>query len=157
LGREVMFIAEVEGPVAAPAIGILRPGDIGLMENTRFWPGEAANDPAFAQGTAANGDLCVNDAVSASHRAQATPEGLVHLLPAFAGRAMQTELEALDKALGNPEKPVAAVVGGAKISTKLGVLEHLVSKVQHLIIGGGMANTFLVARGIDVGKSLCEH
>jgi phosphoglycerate kinase len=157
LGREVMFIAEVEGPVAAQAIGILRPGDIGLMENTRFWSGEEANDPAFAQGIAANGDLYVNDAFSASHRAHATTEGLAHLLPAFAGRAMQAELEALDKALGNPEKPVAAVVGGAKISTKLGVLEHLVSKVQHLIIGGGMANTFLAARGIDVSKSLCEH
>jgi phosphoglycerate kinase len=157
LGREVMFIAEVEGPVAAQAIDILRPGDIGLMENTRFWPGEEENDPAFAQGIAANGDLYVNDAFSASHRAHATTEGLAHLLPAFAGRAMQAELEALDKALGNPEKPVAAVVGGAKISTKLGVLEHLVSKVQHLIIGGGMANTFLAARGVDVGKSLCEH
>jgi phosphoglycerate kinase len=157
LGREVMFIAEVEGPVADQAIGILRPGDIGLMENTRFWPGEEANDFAFAKGIAANGDLYVNDAFSASHRAHATTEGLAHLLPAFAGRAMQAELEALDKALGNPEKPVAAVVGGAKVSTKLGVLEHLVSKVQHLIIGGGMANTFLAARGVDVGNSLCEH
>jgi phosphoglycerate kinase len=157
LGREVMFISEVEGPVVAQAIGILRPGDVGLLENTRFWPGEEANDPAFAQGIAANGDLYVNDAFSASHRAHASTEGLAHLLPAFAGRAMQAELEALDKALGNPEQPVAAVVGGAKVSTKLGVLEHLVSKVQHLIIGGGMANTFLAARGVDVGKSLCEH
>ncbi len=157
LGREVMFISEVEGPVVAQAIGILRPGDVGLLENTRFWPGEEANDPAFARGIAANGDLYVNDAFSASHRAHASTEGLTHLLPAFAGRAMQAELEALDKALGNPEQPVAAVVGGAKVSTKLGVLEHLVSKVQHLIIGGGMANTFLAARGIDVGKSLCEH
>ena len=157
LGREVMFIPEVEGPVVAQAIGILRPGDIGLLENTRFWPGEEKNDPAFAQGIAANGDFYVNDAFSASHRAHATTEGLAHLLPAFAGRAMQAELEALDKALGNPQQPVAAVVGGAKVSTKLAVLEHLVSKVQHLIIGGGMANTFLAARGVDVGKSLCEH
>ena len=157
LGREVMFIPEVEGPVVAQAIGILRPGDIGLLENTRFWAGEEKNDFAFAQGIAANGDLYVNDAFSAAHRAHASTEGLAHLLPAYAGRAMQAELEALDKALGSPEKPVAAVVGGAKVSTKLAVLEHLVKRVDHLIIGGGMANTFLAARGIDVGKSLCEH
>jgi len=156
-GREVMFIPEVEGPVVAQAIGILRPGDIGLLENTRFWKGEEANDPAFAQGIAANADFYVNDAFSAAHRAHASTEGLAHLLPAYAGRAMQKELEALDAALGNPEKPVAAVVGGAKVSTKLDVLQHLVSKVDHLIIGGGMANTFLAARGVNVGKSLCEH
>lgn len=157
LGREVMFIPEVEGPIVQQAIGILRPGDIGLLENTRFWPGEEKNDPAFAEGIAANGDLYVNDAFSAAHRAHASTEGLAHLRPAYAGRAMQAELEALDKALGNPEKPVAAVVGGAKVSTKLAVLEHLVKQVDHLIIGGGMANTFLAARGVDVGKSLCEH
>lgn len=157
LGREVMFIPEVAGPVAQQAIGILRPGDIGLMENTRFWPGEEANDPAFAQAIAANADLYVNDAFSAAHRAHATTEGLAHLLPAYAGRAMEAELRALDKALGAPDKPVAAVVGGAKVSTKLAVLEHLVGRVDHLIIGGGMANTFLAARGVDVGKSLCEH
>lgn len=157
LGREVMFIPEVAGPVAQQAIGILRPGDIGLMENTRFWPGEEANDPAFAQAIAANADLYVNDAFSAAHRAHATTEGLAHLLPAYAGRAMEAELRALDKALGAPDKPVAAVVGGAKVSTKLAVLEHLVGQVDHLIIGGGMANTFLAARGVDVGKSLCEH
>ena len=157
LGRRVMFISEVEGPVVAQAVEIFRPGDIGLLENTRFWPGEEKNDPAFAQGIAANGDFYVNDAFSASHRAHATTEGLAHLLPAYAGRAMQAELEALGKALGNPEKPVAAVVGGAKVSTKLAVLEHLVTKVRHLIIGGGMANTFLAARGVDVGKSLAEH
>lgn len=157
LGREVMFIPEVAGEVTAQAIGILRPGDIGLLENTRFWKGEEKNDPDFARAIAANADLYVNDAFSAAHRAHATTEGLAHLLPAFAGRAMQAELEALDKALGNPQKPVAAVVGGAKVSTKLAVLEHLVGQVDHLIIGGGMANTFLAARGVDVGKSLCEH
>ncbi|MBO9518949.1 MAG: phosphoglycerate kinase [Porphyrobacter sp.] len=157
LGREVMFIPEVAGPVVEQSIGILRPGDIGLLENTRFWPGEEKNDREFAQAIADNGDFYVNDAFSASHRAHATTEGLAHLLPAYAGRAMQAELEALGKALGSPQKPVAAVVGGAKVSTKLAVLEHLVSRVDHLIIGGGMANTFLAARGIDVGKSLCEH
>ncbi|OCC24786.1 phosphoglycerate kinase [Croceicoccus estronivorus] len=157
LGHEVMFIPEVAGEVAAQAIGILRPGDIGMLENTRFWKGEEKNDPDFAKSIAANADFYVNDAFSAAHRAHATTEGLAHLLPAYAGRAMQAELEALDKALGAPEKPVAAVVGGAKVSTKLAVLEHLVGQVDHLIIGGGMANTFLAARGIDVGKSLCEH
>ena len=157
LGREVMFIPEVAGEVAAQAIGILRSGDIGLLENTRFWKGEEKNDPDFAKAIAANADLYVNDAFSAAHRAHATTEGLARLLPAYAGRAMQAELEALDKALGAPEKPVAAVVGGAKVSTKLAVLEHLVGQVDHLIIGGGMANTFLAARGVDVGKSLCEH
>ena len=157
LGREVMFIPEVAGPVAQQAIGILRPGDIGLMENTRFWPGEEANDAEFARAIAANADLYVNDAFSAAHRAHATTEGLAHLLPAYAGRAMEAELRALDKALGAPDKPVAAVVGGAKVSTKLAVLEHLVGQVDHLIIGGGMANPFLAARGVDVGKSLCEH
>jgi phosphoglycerate kinase len=152
-----MFVPEVAGDVVKQSVGILRAGDIAILENTRFWPGEEKNDPAFAQGIAANGDVYVNDAFSASHRAHASTEGLAHLLPAFAGRAMQAELEALDKALGDPRQPVAAVVGGAKVSTKLAVLEHLVSKVQHLIIGGGMANTFLAARGVDVGKSLCEH
>ena len=157
LGREVMFIPEVAGPVAAQAIGILQAGDIGLMENTRFWKGEEANDPQFAAAIAENADFYVNDAFSAAHRAHATTEGLAHLLPAYAGRSMQAELEALDKALGQPEKPVAAVVGGAKVSSKLAVLEHLVRQVDHLIIGGGMANTFLAARGVAVGKSLCEH
>ncbi|MGD9664249.1 MAG: phosphoglycerate kinase, partial [Novosphingobium sp.] len=157
LQREIMFIPEVAGPVAAQAIGILRNGDIGLMENTRFWPGEEKNDPEFAAAISANADAFVNDAFSAAHRAHATTEGLARILPAYAGRAMQSELEALDKALGAPEKPVAAVVGGAKVSTKLAVLIHLVGQVDHLIIGGGMANTFLAARGVDVGKSLCEH
>ena len=157
LGREVMFIPEVSGEVAKQAIGILRPGDIGMLENTRFWPGEEKNDPEFAKAIAANADIYVNDAFSAAHRAHATTEGLARILPAYAGRSMQAELEALEKALGNPQKPVAAVVGGAKVSTKLAVLKHLVGKVDHLIIGGGMANTFLAARGVDVGKSLCEH
>ena len=157
LRREVMFISEVSGPIAEQAIGILRAGDIGLLENVRFWPGEEKNDPDFARGIAALGDFYVNDAFSAAHRAHASTEGLAHLLPAYAGRAMEKELKALDAALGTPVQPVAAVVGGAKVSTKLGVLEHLVGKVQHLIIGGGMANTFLAARGVDVGRSLCEH
>ena len=157
LDREIMFIPEVGGPVVEQSIGILRDGDIGLLDNVRFWPGEEANDPAFAQAIAAHGDFYVNDAFSAAHRAHASTEGLAHLLPAYAGRAMERELKALDAALGNPQAPVAAVVGGAKVSTKLAVLEHLVGRVQHLIIGGGMANTFLAARGVDVGKSLCEH
>ena len=157
LDREIMFIPEVMGPVVEQSIGILREGDIGLLDNVRFWPGEEANDPEFAKGIAANGDFYVNDAFSAAHRAHASTEGLARLLPAYAGRAMEAELKALDAALGNPEAPVAAVVGGAKVSTKLEVLHNLVGKVQHLIIGGGMANTFLAAKGVDVGKSLCEH
>lgn len=157
LGREVMFIPEVQGPVVEQSIGILRNGDIGLLENTRFWAGEEANDPGFAAGIAANGDFYVNDAFSAAHRAHASTEGLAKILPSYAGRAMEKELIALASALDNPQQPVAAVVGGAKVSSKLAVLENLVTKVQHLIIGGGMANTFLAARGVDVGKSLCEH
>ena len=157
LGREVMFVPEIAGPVVEQTIGILRGGDIAVLENTRFWPGEEANDPELAKAIAANGDFYVNDAFSAAHRAHTTTEGLAHVLPAYAGRAMQAELEALQKALGQPEKPVAAVVGGAKVSSKLDVLTHLVTKVDHLIIGGGMANTFLAARGVGVGKSLCEH
>ncbi|MEL6486654.1 MAG: phosphoglycerate kinase [Pseudomonadota bacterium] len=157
LDKEIMFIPEIAGPVVEQSIGILRDGDIGLLDNTRFWRGEEANDPDFAAAIAANGDFYVNDAFSTAHRAHATTEGLAHHLPAYAGRAMEAELKALDAALGNPEAPVAAVVGGAKVSTKLAVLENLVGRVQHLIIGGGMANTFLAARGVDVGKSLCEH
>ncbi|WP_066556192.1 phosphoglycerate kinase [Croceicoccus bisphenolivorans] len=157
LGREVMFVPEVAGDIVAQAIGIMRNGDVSILENTRFWPGEEKNDPEFARAIAANADFYVNDAFSAAHRAHATTEGLTKYLPSFAGRSMQKELEALDKALGNPEKPVAAVVGGAKVSSKLDVLRHLVGQVDHLIIGGGMANTFLAARGVDVGKSLCEH
>jgi phosphoglycerate kinase len=157
LGKEVMFVPEIAGPIVAQSIGILRAGDIAVLENTRFWKGEEANDPELAKAIAANGDFYVNDAFSAAHRAHASTEGLAHLLPAYAGRSMQAELEALEKALGKPEKPVAAVVGGAKVSSKLDVLTHLVTQVDHLIIGGGMANTFLAARGVDVGKSLCEH
>ena len=157
LGKEIMFVPEVMGPVVEQSLGILGNGDIGLLDNVRFWPGEEANDPDFARAIAANGDFYVNDAFSAAHRAHASTEGLAHYLPAFAGRAMEAELKALDAALGNPHPPVAAVVGGAKVSTKLDVLQNLVGKVQHLIIGGGMANTFLAAKGVDVGKSLCEH
>ena len=157
LGREVMFCPEIAGDIVSQTIGILRGGDIAVLENTRFWPGEEANDPALVAAIAANADFYVNDAFSAAHRAHATTEGLAHVLPAYAGRSMQAELEALEKALGNPVKPVAAVVGGAKVSSKLDVLKHLVGQVDHLIIGGGMANTFLAARGVDVGKSLCEH
>ena len=157
LGREVTFIDDCVGADAAKAIDMLPDGGIAILENTRFDKGEEKNDPALAAEMAELGDLYVNDAFSAAHRAHASTEGLAKLLPAYAGRAMQAELEALEKALGNPEHPVAAVVGGAKVSTKLDVLKHLVDKVDHLIIGGGMANTFLAARGIDVGKSLCEH
>jgi phosphoglycerate kinase len=157
LGREVMFVPEIAGPVVAQSVGILADGDVALLENTRFWPGEEANDPQLAQDVAQNGDFYVNDAFSAAHRAHMSTEGLAHVLPAYAGRSMEAELKALQAALGNPEHPVAAVVGGAKVSTKLDVLNNLVKQVDHLIIGGGMANTFLAARGINVGKSLCEH
>jgi len=157
LGREVRFIDDCQGEEAERAVATLQPGDIALLENTRFHKGEEKNDPELARAIAKLGDLYVNDAFSAAHRAHASTEGLARLLPAFAGRSMQAELEALEKALGKPEHPVAAVVGGAKVSTKLDVLKHLVGKVDHLIIGGGMANTFLAARGVDVGKSLCEH
>lgn len=157
LGREIMFVPEIAGDVVAQSVGILADGDIALLENTRFWPGEEANDPELARAVAANGDFYVNDAFSAAHRAHMSTEGLAHVLPAYAGRAMEAELKALQAALGAPEHPVAAVVGGAKVSTKLDVLNHLVKQVDHLIIGGGMANTFLAARGVNVGKSLCEH
>jgi phosphoglycerate kinase len=157
LGREVMFVSDCIGESVASALSLLQPGAIALLENTRFHAGEEANDPAFVAELAKSGDFYVNDAFSAAHRAHASTEGLAHVLPAFAGRAMEAELDALEKALGNPQHPVAAVVGGAKVSTKLAVLEYLVAKVDHLIIGGGMANTFLAARGVNVGKSLCEH
>ena len=156
-GKSVRFVEDCAGPEAERAVSIMLPGSVGILENTRFHDGEEKNDPALAKGMAALGDYYVNDAFSAAHRAHASTEGIAHLLPSFAGRAMETELKALERALGNPERPVAAVVGGAKVSTKLAVLGHLVGKVDHLIIGGGMANTFLAARGVDVGKSLCEH
>jgi len=153
LGRDVKFMAKPD----QAAIDALPDGSIVVLENSRFAPGEEKNDPAMAKAIAAYGDFYVNDAFSAAHRAHVTTEGLAHLLPSYAGRSMERELTALDKALGNPEHPVAAVVGGAKVSSKLDVLRQMVEKVDHLIIGGGMANTFLAARGVDVGKSLCEH
>ncbi len=156
-GRSVRFIEDCAGPEAERAIATMTPGAIGVLENTRFHDGEEKNDPELSQAMAALGDFYVNDAFSAAHRAHCSTEGVAHLLPSFAGRAMEAELKALEKALGNPERPVAAVVGGAKVSSKLAVLGHLVGKVDHLIIGGGMANTFLAARGVKVGKSLCEH
>jgi phosphoglycerate kinase len=156
-GRSVRFIEDCEGPEAQRAIGTMLPGNIGVLENTRFHVGEEKNDPELAKGMAALGDYYVDDAFSAAHRAHASTEGITHFLPSFAGRAMEAELKALERALGNPEHPVAAVVGGAKVSSKLGMLTQLVGKVDHLIIGGGMANTFLAARGVNVGKSLCEH
>jgi phosphoglycerate kinase len=154
LGRPVSYISW-DG--TEENVALLRPGDVAILENTRFLAGEEKNDPAVVDRFASLGDLYVNDAFSAAHRAHASTEGLAHRLPAFAGRAMEAELKALQQALGDPERPVAAVVGGAKVSTKLDVLRHLVARVDHLIIGGGMANTFLAARGVDVGKSLCEH
>ncbi|WP_334176924.1 phosphoglycerate kinase [Pseudoxanthobacter sp.] len=157
LGRPVAFADDCIGDVAAAAVAALAPGDVLILENTRFYKGEEGNDPAFVQALAASGDLYVNDAFSAAHRAHASTEGLAHVLPAFAGRSMQAELEALDKALGAPVRPVAAIVGGAKVSSKIDLLENLVAKVDMLVIGGGMANTFLAAKGVNVGKSLCEH
>jgi phosphoglycerate kinase len=156
-GRSVRFIEDCQGPEAERAVATMLPGNIGVLENTRFHSGEEKNDLELAKGMAALGDYYVDDAFSTAHRAHASTEGVTHFLPSFAGRAMEAELKALERALGNPERPVAAVVGGAKVSTKLAVLGHLVGKVDHLIIGGGMANTFLAARGVNVGKSLCEH
>jgi phosphoglycerate kinase len=157
LGRRVVFGADCVGPVAAAAIAAAGSGDVVLLENTRFHVGEEKNDPALAAEMAALGDIYVNDAFSAAHRAHSSTEGLARLLPAAAGRLMEAELRALEAALGTPERPVVAVVGGAKVSTKLDLLGNLVSKVDHLVIGGGMANTFLVAQGIEVGKSLAER
>ena len=157
LGRGVMFISDCVGEGAKAGLTVLAPGDVAVLENTRFHPGEEKNDPSFAAALAEIGDLYVNDAFSAAHRAHGSTEGVTRHLPSFAGRAMEAELTALDAALGNPAHPVAAVVGGAKVSSKIDVLTNLVGKVDHLIIGGGMANTFLAARGVSVGKSLCEH
>lgn len=157
LGRTVIMITDTFGEAAERMTQIMAPGEIAVLENTRFNEGETRNDPELAAKIAQLGDIYVNDAFSAAHRAHVSTEGLAHLLPAYAGRAMEAELKALETALGDPERPVAAVVGGAKVSTKLDVLQNLVARVDHLIIGGGMANTFLAARGIDVGKSLCEH
>lgn len=157
LGRPVGFAADCIGDRAANAVATMNGGDVLLLENTRFHKGEEKNDPAFTEKLAANGDIFVNDAFSAAHRAHSSTEGLAHVLPAFAGRTMQAELDALEKGLGNPARPVVAIVGGAKVSTKIDLLMNLVKKVDALVIGGGMANTFLAARGTDVGKSLCEH
>jgi phosphoglycerate kinase len=157
LRKPVAFADDCIGPVAAAAIAALAPRDVLCLENTRFHKGEEKNDPDFVKALAANGDIWVSDAFSAAHRAHASTEGLGHVLPAYAGRTMQAEIEALSKALEKPKRPVAAIVGGAKVSTKLELLGNLVTKVDALVIGGGMANTFLYAQGVDIGKSLAER
>lgn len=157
LGMDVQFISYCIGDDAKSAVDKLNHGSVAVLENTRFHAGEEENAPEFAQQLAGLADIYVNDAFSAAHRAHASTEGVTHFLPTYAGRALEAELNALEAALGEPKHPVAAVVGGAKVSSKLDVLTHLVDKVDHLIIGGGMANTFLAAKGVDVGKSLCEH
>jgi phosphoglycerate kinase len=156
LGAPVGFAEDCIGEPAKTAVDAMKPGDVVLLENCRFHAGEEANDEGFAKAVAANGDLYVNDAFSAAHRAHASTEGLARLLPAYAGEAMKRELQALDAALGAPQKPVIGIVGGAKVSTKLDLLKNLVAKLDYLAIGGGMANTFLHAQGVDVGGSLCE-
>jgi phosphoglycerate kinase len=157
VGQSVVWADDCIGRSTARLVASLRDGDICLLENVRFHAGEEANDPVFARELASLGDLYVNDAFSCAHRAHASTEALAHLLPSAAGRLMQAELEALGKALEKPEKPVAAIVGGSKVSTKLDLLGNLVGRVDYLIIGGGMANTFLFAQGKAVGTSLCEH
>jgi phosphoglycerate kinase len=157
LGKPVAFAEDCIGDQASSAIAAMKDGDVLLLENTRYHKGEEKNDPEFAKALAANGDIFVSDAFSAAHRAHGSTEGIARILPAYAGRTMQAELEALGSALGEPKRPVLAVVGGAKVSSKIDLLENLVSKVDMLVIGGGMANTFLAANGTDVGKSLCEH
>ncbi len=157
IGKPVSFSTDCIGPMAEAAINAMHNGDVTLLENTRFHEGEEKNDDAFAAELSKNGDLFVSDAFSASHRAHASTEGLARHMQAVAGRTMQAELEALEAGLGDPQRPVIAIVGGAKVSTKLDLLGNLVGKVDRLVIGGGMANTFLAAQGVDVGKSLCEH
>jgi phosphoglycerate kinase len=157
LKRPVAFVEDCIGERAAAAVNAMKPGDILCLENTRFHPGEERNDPAFVAQLAELGDLFVNDAFSAAHRAHASVEGIARRLPSYAGRSMQRELEALTNVLHTPMRPLAAIVGGAKVSTKLDLLGNLLANVDILIIGGGMANTFLAARGHSVGKSLCEH
>ena len=156
LGVPVAFAPDCIGPKAREAVNALRPGDVLLLENVRFHAGEEANDRTFADALAANGDLYVNDAFSAAHRAHASTEALAHRLPAYAGEQMRLELDALDAALGNPQRPVLGIVGGSKVSTKLDLLRNLVTRLDKLAIGGGMANTFLYAQGHDVGASYCE-
>ncbi len=157
LGQKVAFASDCIGGPAKRAVAAMVPGDVLLLENTRFHPGEETNDPAMAAALAALGQVYVNDAFSAAHRAHASTEAIARLMPACAGRLMAAELKALNAALGDPQRPVVAVVGGAKVSTKLDLLGNLVSRVDHLVIGGGMANTFLVAKGVEVGKSLAER
>jgi len=157
LGRKVAFAEDCIGLPAKAAVAAMAPGDVLLLENTRFHAGEEKNDPQLAAALAALGDVYVNDAFSAAHRAHASTEGIARLLPSCAGRLMAAELRALEAALGDPVRPVVAVVGGAKVSTKLDLLGNLVEKVDHLVIGGGMANTFLIAQGVEVGRSLAEH
>jgi phosphoglycerate kinase len=156
LGMRVRFAEDCVGIPAQQAAMLLRDGDVAVLENTRFHPGEEANDPEFAAELAKLAEIFVNDAFSAAHRAHASTEGVAHLLPAYAGRLMQAELEALDRALGHPVRPVAAVVGGAKVSTKLELLGNLVGRVDVLVIAGAMANTFLAAQGHSVGRSVQE-
>jgi phosphoglycerate kinase len=156
LRRPTAFAADCIGPEAGAAVAAMAEGDILVLENTRFHPGEESNDPALAKAIAANGDIFVNDAFSAAHRAHAATEGLAHLLPAYAGRLMQAELAALEAALSHPKRPVGAIVGGSKVSTKLDLLTNLITKVDLLVIGGAMANTFLAAQGAELGKSLQE-
>ncbi|MDR7038177.1 phosphoglycerate kinase [Methylobacterium sp. BE186] len=157
LGRPVAFAEDCIGGAAETAVAGLKDGDVLLLENTRYHAGEEKNDPAFTDALARNGDIYVNEAFSAAHRAHASTEGLAHRLPAYAGRLMQAELDALTKGLEAPQRPVIALVGGAKVSSKIDLLQNLVSKVDMLVIGGGMANTFLHAQGKAVGKSLCER
>jgi len=157
LGAPVAFADDCIGPEAVTVIEALPAGGVCLLENLRYHAGEEANDPAFVESLAANGDLFVNDAFSAAHRAHASTEGLARRLPAYPGLSMRRELDALDAALGNPKRPVLGIVGGSKVSTKLDLLNNLVTKLDRLAIGGGMANTFLAAQGVDVGASLCEH
>jgi phosphoglycerate kinase len=157
LRRTVAFVDDCIGAKAEAAAAAMQPGGILCLENTRFHAGEENNDPAFAAALARLGDIWVNDAFSVSHRAHASTEGLGHILPAYAGPDMEAELAAFSRVLDAPQRPLAAIVGGAKVSTKLALLGNLIPKVDVLIIGGGMANTFLAAQGKDVGKSLCEH
>ena len=156
-GVPVVFAADCRGPAAQAAADTFADGSVLLLENTRFYPGEEKNDADLAQDFAELADVYCNDAFSCAHRAHASTTGVAHLLPSCAGRLMQAELVALEAALGNPERPLIAIVGGAKVSTKLDLLSNLVEKVDYLVIGGGMANTFLAAQGISVGKSLAEH
>src|SRR6266550_1461249 len=156
IGRTVSFAEDCVGPVAQAAVAKLKDGDVLLLENTRFHPGEEKNDPGFAKALAALGDIYVNDAFSAAHRAHASTEGIAHLIPSAAGRSMEAELSHLAKALDHPARPVMAVVGGAKISSKIALLENLLGKVEMMMIGGAMANTFLAAQGHPIGKSLAE-